>query len=65
MTRTRQQRIEQVKAFITISELHKANGIEYKDKNIDDHIQGLKWELEALTNDAIVTELDRVWATIN
>jgi len=62
MEERRQAQIESVKAFIAISELHKANGIEYGDKNIDDHIQGLKWELEALTNETIITELDRVWA---
>jgi hypothetical protein len=57
-----QKRIEQVKAFLTISKLHLANGIEYRDKNINDHIAGLEMELSVLTNTTIITELDNIWS---
>jgi len=57
-----QKRIEQVKAFLTIAKLHLANGIEYGDRDIHDHIAGLEMELSVLTNTTIQTELDNIWS---
>ena len=57
-----EKRIEQVKAFLTIAKLHLANGIEYADTDINDHIAGLEMELSGLTNTTIITELDNIWS---
>ena len=57
-----QKRIEQVKAFLTIAKLHLANGIEYGDRDINDHIAGLEMELSVLTNTTIMTEINNIWS---
>ena len=52
MERTRQQQIETVRAHLTIAKLH---GNENRIKQFSD-------ELEVLTNQAIVIEIDNIWS---
>jgi len=57
-----EKRIERVKALLTISKLHLANGIEYRDTDINDHIAGLEMELNLLTNTTLITEIKNIWS---
>ena len=52
MERTRQQQIETARVHLAVAKLH----------GDEDRVQQFTWELEALTNDAIVTEIDNIWS---
>ena len=56
-----QDRIDQVKALLTISKLHLANGITYGDSDINEHIAGLEMQLAALTNTTLITTIENIW----
>jgi|TARA_R110000851_G_scaffold211336_1_gene363901 hypothetical protein len=55
-----QNRIDQVKAFLTISKQHLADGITYADRDINDHIAGLELQLSVLKDPTFMTAIANI-----
>ena len=61
MRNNMEETIKKYEGYLKISEDHKAKGITYKDRDIDNVIEDYKWLIKMFKDEEINKALDKIW----